>query len=172
MCSVKRFIRSRVATGDPRVKAVQLYLAVARVYNRVTLTRSLPLPLYVDQRELPLLQLRYVGPYSDDELYALLRQMEVVLTLPGKKVGIVDLTHADAGTAKQRRMHAEWIGGHKQALAHAFSAAVIVTDNALIRGTVTAVFWVAPLPLPTHVAPTVERAQAWLAPFLETIQKA
>ena len=130
------------------------------------------MPLYVDERELPLLHLKYVGAYSDEELYALLRQVEGVLARPGKKVGIVDLTLADAGTAKQRRVHAEWIGAHKRELAREFAAAAIVTDSALIRGTVTAVFWIAPLPLPTHVAATVERAQEWLLPYLESIRKA
>jgi hypothetical protein len=41
-----------------------------------------------------------------------------------------------------------------------------VTDSAIIRGTVTAVFWIKPLPLPTHVASTLGAAERWLAPFL------
>lgn len=142
------------------------------MYTEAKRTRSATLPLYVEQRELPLLQLRYVGPYSDAELFTLLRQMESVLTRPGKKVGIVDLTHADVGTARQRRLHAEWIGAHKQELLREFAAAAIVTDNALIRGTVTAVFWIAPLPVPTHVTSTVEQAQQWLAPYLSGLQSA
>ena len=127
---------------------------------------ELALPLYVDQRALPLLQLRYVGDYSDDELQQFLQQMDAVLKLPGKKAGIVDLSDAVPGTAKQRRVHAEWIADRKPLLQRDFVAAAIVTDSAIIRGTVTAIFWIAPLPLPTHVTASMEQAEGWLEPYL------
>ena len=128
------------------------------------------MPLYVDQSELPLLQLKYVGAYTDEELYQFLREVDGVLGHPGKKLGLVDLVGADPGTARQRRLHAEWISERKGLLARSFAAAAIVTDNALIRGTVTAVFWIAPLPLPTHVAASVARAQEWLAPYMAQLR--
>ena len=124
------------------------------------------MPLYVDQREMPLLHLRYVGAYSDDELSAFLQQLDAVLAQPGKKAGLVDLSEAAAASARQRRMHAEWIGDRKHLLARDFVAAALVTDNVLVRGTITAIFWIAPLPLPTHVASSVPHAQEWLAPYL------
>jgi hypothetical protein len=92
--------------------------------------------------------------------------MQATLKLPGRKACLIDLCSAKPGSAKQRNMQAKWIAGNEQAIAREFLAAAIVTDSAIIRGTVTAVFWIKPLPLPTHLAATVEAAEQWLAPFL------
>lgn len=124
------------------------------------------MPLHVDRQDLPLLRLTYVGEYSDYELSRFLGEVETVLTLPGRKAGLIDLTRATAGSAKQRQTQGEWIALHEKTLQRDFAAAAIVTDSALIRGTVTAVFWIRPLPLPTHVAATVAKAEAWLAPYI------
>jgi hypothetical protein len=137
------------------------------------LTRSLTgdrLPLLVDRQALPLLRLKYVGDYTDDELLKFLEQVNSALALPGAKAGLIDLCEATAGSAGQRKLQASWIRDHKQVLARDFVATAIVTDSAVIRGTVTAIFWVQPLPMPTHVAATVDAAMAWLAPYLERLR--
>ncbi|HET8936706.1 MAG TPA: STAS/SEC14 domain-containing protein [Polyangiales bacterium] len=123
------------------------------------------MPLIIDRTQLPLLQLRYLGPFSDDELEAFLSELDGVLQLPGRKVCVIDLTHADPGSARQRQLQAAWIIRNEQELARQFAAAAIVTDRAIIRGTVTAVFWIRPLPFPTRVVATVESADAWLAQY-------
>lgn len=127
------------------------------------------MPLLVDRQSLPLLRLTYVGDYSDSELTRFLSEVEAVLKLPGRKAGLIDLTRATPGSAKQRQTQGEWIAQHEPTLKRDIAAAAIVTDNALIRGTVTAVFWIRPLPVPTHVAATVEKAEAWLAPYLKRV---
>ncbi|HKP58100.1 MAG TPA: STAS/SEC14 domain-containing protein [Polyangiales bacterium] len=125
------------------------------------------MPLYIDRETLPLLRLRYVGDYSDPELTEFLRKLESVLETPGRKAAVIDLSQAAAGTATQRQIQAAWIGKQEKVLAREFSAAAIVTDSAIIRGTVTAVFWIRPLPFPTRVTATVKLAEEWLAPYLE-----
>ena len=125
------------------------------------------MPLYVDRETLPLLRLRYVGDYSDAELSQFLSKLEAVLALPGRKACVIDLSSAAAGSATQRQLHTAWIGKHEQALARGFAAAAIVTDNAIIRGTVTAIFWIRPLPFPTRVTATVASAEAWLRSYLD-----
>jgi uncharacterized protein YejL (UPF0352 family) len=125
------------------------------------------LPLQIDRETLPLLRLRYVGEYSDAELAMFLRKLDAVLELPGKKVCLIDLSGAAAGSATQRQMQASWIGRQEKVLAKEFAAAAIVTDSAIIRGTVTAVFWIRPLPFPTRVTSTVQSAEEWLTPFLD-----
>lgn len=124
------------------------------------------LPLHVDQSQLPLLRLTYVGDFPDDELVRFLTVVSaVVLKSPGRKVGIIDLSKATAGTAKQRKMQADWIRDHEKVLARDFAAAAIVTSSAVVRGAVTAVFWIRPLPLPTQILATVTAAEAWLVPY-------
>lgn len=123
------------------------------------------MPLLVERTHLPELRLHYVGDYSDDELQAFLTELDDVLCIPGRKVCLIDLTGAKPGTARQRQVQAEWIRKNEGVLKREFAATAIVTDNAIIRGTVTAVFWIRPLPFPTHIAATVPRAEAWLAAY-------
>jgi hypothetical protein len=128
------------------------------------------LPLQVERQTLPLLRLAYIDAYSDLELEQFLRALDAVLDLPGRKACLIDLTRAQAGSAKQRQMQGQWIKAHESVLERDFAAAAIVTDSTIIRGAVTAVFWIRPLPFPSHVAATVENAQAWLAPYLASIR--
>lgn len=127
------------------------------------------MPLFVDRSRLPELRLQYVGEYSDAELGGFLEELDGVLRIPGRKVCVIDLTQAQPGTARQRQLQAAWIGKNEVVLARGFAAAAIVTDSALIRGTVTAVFWIRPLPFPTRVAATLASAESWLAPFRSSL---
>ena len=124
------------------------------------------MPLYVDRRGLPILRLRYIGRYSDDELLQFLSEIDSVLKLPGRKACMIDLIAAKAGNARQRRLQGDWIHQNEELLARDFSAVAIVTDSAVMRGVVTAVFWIRPLPIPTCVAATTGDAERWLAPYI------
>jgi stage II sporulation SpoAA-like protein len=128
-------------------------------------------PLQVDRSNLPILRLHYIGEYSDAELIEFLNELTSVFALPGKKVCVIDLTHATPGSARQRKLQAEWIQKHEGALEEGFAAAAVVTDSAVIRGTVTAVFWLRPLPIPTHVAATVAAAERWLSPYVVSVRR-
>jgi hypothetical protein len=97
-------------------------------------------------------------------------QLESTLLLPGRKVGLIDLSKAVVSPPTQRQQHGAWIATHEAKLRAQFIAAAIVCDNALIRGGITAVFWIRPLPLPTHVAPSLQQAESWLAPYLAEIK--
>lgn len=123
------------------------------------------MPLIIDRTSLPMLQLRYVGDYSDAELDKFLSELDALLKQPGRKVCVFDLTKAATGTARQRNAQGAWIAKNEQALARDFAAAAIITESAFIRGTVTAIFWIRPLPFPTRVVATFEAADAWLAPY-------
>ena len=127
------------------------------------------MPLFVERQTLPLLRLTYVDDYSDAELSRFLLEIDGILELPGRKAALIDLTRAKAGSAKQRQMQGAWISSNEKKLERDIVAAAIVTDSAIIRGTVTAVFWIRPLPLPTRVAATVAQAEVWLAPYLSQL---
>jgi hypothetical protein len=129
------------------------------------------MPLLIDRKNLPMLQLRYVGDYSDAELDVFLSELDEVLKFPGQKVCLFDLTNAATGTARQRQKQGAWIIRNEEALAREFAAAAIVTDSAIIRGTVTAIFWIRPLPFPTHIVGTIASAEAWLAPYRAALSK-
>ena len=124
----------------------------------------------IDRKSLPMLQLRYVGDSSDAELTEFLSGLDELLKLPGRKVCVFDLTRATTGTPRQRQLQGAWIAKNEAALARSFAAAAIVTESAIIRGAVTAIFWIRPLPFPTRVVATLEAAETWLAPYRAALQ--
>ena len=127
------------------------------------------MPVRVDAWRLPLLRISYIGDYSDDELTTYLATLDRIIARPGPKVVLFDLLHATVSPAIQRKRQAEWICANEDVLRRDFAAGAIVLDNALMRGAVTAIFWVSPLPLPTEITSTVEEALAWLHPYLDGV---
>lgn len=75
--------------------------------------------------------------------------------LRGPHVLIVDMTQGNAGsTAPQRARTAEWLEQNESLLREGRQLAhVLVFDSALVRGIVTAVFWLRRPVAPHHVAP-------------------
>lgn len=125
------------------------------------------MPVRVDDWRLPLLRISYIGDYSDDELTAYLATLDRIIARPGRKVVLFDLLRATVSPANQRKRQAEWISAKEDVLRRDFAAGAIVLDNALLRGAVTAVFWICPLPLPTQIMSTNESALTWLRPYLD-----
>jgi len=78
----------------------------------------------------------------------------------GPHVLIIDMTAGNAGaTAAQRAKVAEWLEANdsllkaKKQLAH-----IMVVNSAVVRGIITAVFWVRPPVNPHHVVSTLDEA--------------
>jgi hypothetical protein len=128
-------------------------------------------PLLVERQALPLLALSYVDAYTDSELVQFLVDLEAVLQEPGQKACLIDLRRAQPGSAKQRQMQGQWISDNEAVLQRDFVATALVADSAIIRGTITAVFWIRPLPMPSQVVATVEAAMAWLEPYLAELER-
>jgi hypothetical protein len=78
----------------------------------------------------------------------------------GKHVLILDMTQGNAGaTAAQRARVAEWIQQNVALLqARRQLAHVLVFDSAIVRGIVTAVFWLRPPANPHFAAATMNQA--------------
>jgi hypothetical protein len=130
------------------------------------------MPIVVDTSTLPLLKIRYDGPFSDEELERLFRALEGVLKRDGQMAAVIDLRTAVAPPANQRRAQGEWIHKNERKLGRKVMAAAIVTDSAIMRGVVTAIFWVRPLPCPTRVVPDLALAREWIEPFVQAAREA
>ncbi|MET0342122.1 MAG: hypothetical protein ABW252_14050 [Polyangiales bacterium] len=111
------------------------------------------------------MQIAYIGDYSDAELETYLSTLQRIIRFPGRKVGLIDCCDATVATPSQRRRMADFITANEAILRRDFLACAIVLNNALLRGAVTAVFWLKPLPLPTEITGSVKEALAWLEPF-------
>ena len=123
------------------------------------------MPIVVDVRTLPIVRIAYIGDYSDDELTTYLATLQRLFTMPGRKVAVLDVLKGTVATAHQRKRQAAFIERNEDLLRRDFAAAAIVLDSALLRGAVTAIFWMRPLPMPTQIVATVDAALTWLAPY-------
>lgn len=123
------------------------------------------MPIRVDARSAPFVRIAYMGDYTDAELEGSLSTLQRILGIPGRKVGLIDCLHATVATPSQRKRMADFIGANEAILRRDFLACAIVLDNALLRGAITAVFWLKPLPLPTEIVASLDKATAWLEPY-------
>lgn len=127
------------------------------------------MPIRVELNALPLVRIRYVGDYTNDELDDFLDELDRLLRRPGRKLALIDLLDSNVSPPMQRRRQADWIARNERVLRRDFAACAIVLDNPLLRGAVTAIFWISPLPLPTHIAASRQEAQGFLRPYFERL---
>lgn len=74
------------------------------------------------------------------------------------RIIIQDSRFAPGLDAQQRRMKADWIKEHEDLLRQRAMAIVFVYSSTLLRGMMTAILWLSPLPMPHFVCPTLEDA--------------
>ena len=78
-----------------------------------------------------------------DAIAAQLRQADAA----GIRIAtIVDLSQADRADAMQRRMQAKWFEEHEAVLRRVNLGTAFVVRSQLVRGAITAVFWMRPPP--------------------------
>ncbi len=104
--------------------------------------------------------------YSDDEHIEHLRELHEIMeegkhTQIYRWVVINDLTTPVFGNAMHRRRQAKWMIDHDSEIRHRTAGVGFVITSSLVRTTLTAVFWLAPLPAPHGIFSTLAEAQAW-----------
>ena len=117
--------------------------------------------LEYDETRFPLVLVRSRGRATDAELDALLAALKRPLLRREKYVEIFDGTHADPGTPSQRRTLAEWMRAHANLINTYSIGTAIVMPSPLVRGALTAIFWIQPLPCPHTVVSTMAEAERW-----------
>lgn len=116
----------------------------------------------VDESRLPLLTIEFVGACTDAELEDYLRTVSRVLQRQLPYALVVDASRAAGFGASQRQRQAAWTKEHDGALrAYCTGIAVIITSP-IVRGAMTAVLWISPLPVPYIITGTKPEAQTWV----------
>lgn len=118
------------------------------------------------------MRIRYVGVTDDVAWEAHLRTMTswlqrgepYVVSVDGREVGRVPAT--------QRKQMVDWVNNYRDALARNCAGAMLVFSNAAQRGLLTAVMWLAPMPIPVRIFATIEEGEAWLRERLNEHQRA
>lgn len=88
---------------------------------------------------------------------------------PRKAVVIVDGSVALLPPSDARRMQADWLRDNAELLKLVTHELGFVLPNPLLRGFVSAVFYLAPLPVPTSTHASLEEAIAWAVQEVRSI---
>jgi hypothetical protein len=78
-----------------------------------------------------------------------------------KQVGILDLTRAERSPPVQRRKHAAWMRQNADILRKRSAGMAFVITSSFVRGILTAIMWIQPLPMEHTVVATLAEAERW-----------
>jgi hypothetical protein len=89
------------------------------------------------------------------------RDFRALVARRARTVQLIDLSRAETLTAAQRRLQASWISRNEDLLRAAALGFVFVTESLLLRGVMTAIFWIKPPPVSHQTCASQEEALVW-----------
>ena len=119
------------------------------------------MPVSFDSRSDPLIWIRFTGSVSEAEFDAYLETTKAYITRGTPTLFVYDALLADAPTATQRQKQAAWLEQHDAAMRRNSKGTAFVIGNPLVRGALTAIFWIRPTPTPYIVTGTRAEAERW-----------
>lgn len=120
------------------------------------------MPVHYDESRSPLLVCADRGKTTDAEFESRLALMGATLSRQQRFGILLDTRGADRMTPKHRHMQAQWNAANAAALKQYCLGMSFIIDSAIIRGVLTAILWVQPLPMPHSVFATYDPAEAWI----------
>jgi hypothetical protein len=119
--------------------------------------------IVVDESQLPVIRVIHHGVTSDEEFIHYLETMRrsMFATTAGQRLLVMDATHAGTTSATQRRLQAEWMNFHADRLKELTVGVAFIIPSSMVRGFLTAILWIQPLPCPHEVCGTLEQALNW-----------
>lgn len=115
----------------------------------------------VDTSRAPLLFVRFDGGVDDDAFRAYLGQLTAWLDRGERYAIVLDARTATPPPAAQRRMQADMMKSEHTRLNKLCVGGAFVIPSPLVRGALTAILWIQPLPWEHTVVADVETAEAW-----------
>ena len=107
-------------------------------------------------------RVKFEGPHTDAEfLEYLAESSRHVHARTGRTVALVDARKAAPMSARQRKQQADWQRKHERILRENTAGTAFVVSNAVIRGLLTAIFWLQPLPHEHLVTQSMAEAEGW-----------
>jgi len=119
-----------------------------------------------DTSAYPFVRIRF-GRFGDAEFQGFMDEMEELIKRPAPRVLLIDTTNASIPTQAQRRRLTQWLSEHRERLKGDVLGVAFVVPSAVMRGVLTAMFWIQPFPAPYLFVPTVteglEACRHWLS---------
>lgn len=129
----------------------------------------MPAPV-IDLSRQPLFVVTFDGVSTDAEFRAYLDETtRIMITRKSPTVTIVDSRGSSRVPPSQRKMQADWINQYSNLLAKWSLGTAFVIDSPLVRGALTAIFWLQRLPMEYVVVGTRAEAERWAAERLRSV---
>lgn len=118
-----------------------------------------------DQSRWPLVVVTHHGEVSDEQfdeyLGKLKDNLDRAIRERMKTVIIFDATNATGSSAKQRQKQAAWMKQYEAPSRLHSAGYAFVIPSTIVRGALTAILWLSPMPAPYVVVATLAEAEAW-----------
>ena len=116
----------------------------------------------LDQSRAPLYVVTFEGTATDAEFDKYLATMTLVVERQRKYGMIMDAMRSERPTSRQRKLQSEWLKDQDANLRAYSAGTAFVIGSALVRGGLTAIFWLQPPSVPTTVVSTLAEAESWV----------
>ncbi len=118
------------------------------------------MPIEFDDSKWPIVICRAVGDSTDADIATYTSVLRSYLDRGERHVVVVDARNGKSLNSRHRRQVAEWNRENARSLSALRAALILVTPSTLLRGMITAVYWVFPAPFPYQAVETMAQAMA------------
>jgi hypothetical protein len=121
----------------------------------------------IDDSRWPLVTVRFVGDTLDEDfrqyLSFLNANMDRAEAAQTKTAVLFDARAGGRVSASTRQQMADWIRRNAEQTRRTCVGFAFVFDSAMVRGALTAILWLVPMPAPHTVVATLLEAENWMA---------
>jgi hypothetical protein len=116
----------------------------------------------LDTSRFPLVIVSLSGSFSDAAFDEYLQSLaRASFERKEQSVVLFDATHAGMATATQRKKHASWMNANEEPIKEYVLGCAFVIRSSIIRGVLTAILWLHPLPSAYVVLEAFDEAENW-----------
>jgi hypothetical protein len=125
------------------------------------------MPLQQDDSAWPLVIDTSSGAATDDDIERYVAAHDRYLARRELYAAVLDARGADQMSAAHRRRVAQWLTEHREELRRYHVALAFVSSSALIRGVLTAIYWLHPPPYPYKMFASLDEAKTWAREMIQ-----
>ncbi len=115
-----------------------------------------------DQSDPRIFRVTFDGPHTDAEFVEYLAESSRHARIRTRRVAVlIDARKGAAMNARQRKQQADWQRVNDRVLRENTAGTAFVVSNSVVRGLLTAIFWLQPLPHEHLVTQSMEEAERW-----------
>src|SRR5262249_18733773 len=116
----------------------------------------------IDESRLPLIYVRFSGPATDIEFDRYLSRISAIVERRRAHAVVFDALRAARPTPVQRTHQTDWLKAHDTLMRQFAVGCAFVVGSALVRGALTAMFWVQPPAMPSIITARLDEAERWV----------